>query len=119
MNKIYYVHANNANLLKEKGFNEPCDYVIDEHGGAYYCCGVINQNSNNVCLPLIEEALTWIEKTYNFVIVVEYDSDFRTWFPKILNKQTGRWVIIQKPNYNYKDKYEALNNAIWHALKNM
>lgn len=119
MNKIYYVNASNANLLKEKGYNEPCDYVIDEYGGAYYCCGVRNQKSNSVCLPLIEEALTWIEKIYNLLIVVEYNSDFRTWFAKILNKRTGGWTIIQKPVYKYKNKYEALNNAIWHALNNM
>lgn len=82
-----YVTLETAKLLKEKGFNEWCEWVYEDHGATHSTidadfAGHSNSNlgSNQYAIPLQSQAQTWLRDNKNIIVVVDYDSTYvRPW----------------------------------------
>ena len=132
-----YVSFETAKLLKEKGFDADIDlwynsdgeifhlYHYDYNAIKYFAC---------VQCPTLQMATKWIQKTFNIVIIpnYEYECDDTPWCYKIfMLKENGkperiaiRGVIVCYRDYerSYKDyftKEEAIEDGIKYCLENL
>lgn len=122
-----YVSFETAKLLKEKGFDEECDYlyVDGELVRAQGCACNWNKGEtlfadykNECSAPTLQLAMKWLRKKYNIHIEPRY-------FPM---PNIYRYVIIHSPvtieNINSHPQYfntyeEACETAIKYCLENL
>jgi len=115
-----HVSFETAKLLKEKGFDEPCNHYDD--CGQFWIPGGYNKNlSYHFPAPTLQMAMKWLRETYNLEIYPYHDS---------LTKNSYWWFeIIKYPNSvsEYEsgkdeefDTYEeACEAAIKYCLENL
>lgn len=72
MIKERYVNFEVANLLRDKGFNEPCRVVYEGKNLSVKTFSYINSEltSDYVCAPTQATACDWVEETFNISIEV-------------------------------------------------
>lgn len=88
-----YVTLEIAKLLKEKGFNEWCEWVYEDHGATHSTIdadfvGHSNSNleSNQYAIPFQSQAQTWLRNRKNVIVIVDYDIvyskkwDYEIWY---------------------------------------
>lgn len=69
-----YVSLETAKMLKEKGFDNECDYYISEDGNLFYkgILRVYNKIGKvTFFCPTLYEALKWLRNTYNIHLCVQ------------------------------------------------
>ncbi len=73
MIKERYVNFEVANLLRDKGFNEPCRVVYEGKNLSVKTFSYINSEltSDYVCAPTQATACDWVEETFNIAILLE------------------------------------------------
>lgn len=127
MDKKFYVSLEAARLLKEKGYNEECDCVIDDDGDIFKHQYQMNQDLPEwkCSCPTKAEAIDWLESK-GIVIELRYENDE-------LQKDDSEWeyYIYQYDNEGrldetvsswgmgmfYDTRLEAEDAAIIRALK--
>ena len=110
-----YVSLEVAKMLKEKGFDEPCEYYISENTGQVFYKGRLKpfkEEGHIVFLcPTLYEAAKWL-RNQGIHINVYYGHD--VWLPDIFVFT----MIYYVKAIGYYDTYEqALNAGILEALK--
>lgn len=82
MNKEDYVLHELAKLLKEKGFDEPCDIMYSEKEECYeYSCYTVSKNgfrNSDLCeyevaIPTLYQAAKWLRNKHLIHIVVDFN----------------------------------------------
>ena len=130
MNKEDYVSLEVAKLLKEKGFNEPCDWIYDTKEQCFKNSKEVNFNvtftnsilrDNVYCVPSLYEAQKWIlmrSKLLTMSFIAEPFAEPLKYLYGIQSPSFGLdnySTIISEKEY---DTYEeALNEGILEALK--
>jgi hypothetical protein len=115
MNNKFYISYKAAKLLKEKGYNEECDCVIDEDSDIYVCEYRMNQDLPEwkwSCLTKAE-AIDWLESK-GLIVDVNYYTSRGKWSANINRK--GSWAYMAIGEY-YLTRLEAEEAAIIEALK--
>ena len=76
MNSKFYVSLKAARLLKEKGYNEECDCVIDDDGDIFEHQYQMNQDLPEwkCSCPTKAEAIDWLESK-GIVVELRYEND--------------------------------------------
>lgn len=119
-----YVSLEVAKLLKEKGFDEPCETEMNIYLGTWVYCdydhvGVRNSNlpTNKASYPTLYEAQKWIRDKHNVNIVVEPEIDENT--DKKIGYCFDLYTDFPSVAYSgvYKTYEEALNAGILESLK--
>lgn len=118
MNKEDYVSIELAKMLKDKGFDEPCNKWYGRNGSIFNDAHKSNHNNSipndsRISMPSLYEAQKWLMEKHNFYIEI--------------CKLNGEWIadIFDLSLDTYLDNYsngnnsyqEALNNGILEALK--
>lgn len=120
MNIEDYVSYEVAKLLKEKGFDESCDYYYDQSSDEpqqltldemYY------SYDEFLKAPTLQMAMRWLRKIYGIDIVIEIsdpsDRD-RKYYCVIWNKNNDSYILDLFGSYE-----EAVSAAIEYSLKNL
>lgn len=130
-----YVNKEIAILLRDKGFNEPCDFIYDEdnlkwvyHAFIFLSDGGLATNSKLkdirgeiVTAPTIQMALKWLreeKEVYITIIYGDYPSLNKVFWTPQIDSLEG----FDLPDSFYKeyDRYEdASQAAIKYALENL
>ena len=117
MNSKFYVSYESARLLKEKGYNEECNYVIDDDGDIFEDKYRLNQDLPEWrwSCPTKAEAIDWLESKG---IMIEVFSarigENRKWCNSIINTKT--YITIETP-YKFSTRLEAEEAAIIKACE--
>lgn len=122
MDKRFYVSLEAARLLKEKGYNEECDWAIDDDSDIYECDEYrINQDLPEWkwSCPTKAEVIDWLECKG---IYIESMFDFE---PSIKDHKVLWCYVVYnkiercgyKENYIFHTRLEAEEDAIIRALK--
>lgn len=123
MNKEDYVSLEVAKMLKEKGFDEPCELEINIDLGTWAYCdydhiGARNSNlpTNKASYPTIYEVQKWLREAHNIDVlpIIREES-----FPKkdyccYIYKNAK--VVSCKVAYG-EDFYECMNDSLFEALR--
>lgn len=125
MNKEDYVSLEVAKMLKEKGYNEPCETEINIYLGTWAYCdydhvGTRNSNlsTNKASYPTLYEAAKWLREKHKIHLDVRCTS-----YCKPLNRCDYVCEVFALLGHIFSDtnvyhKYEeALNAGILEALK--
>jgi hypothetical protein len=111
-----------AELLKEKGFNEPCYtcYVVNEISHYDYCLTNFEAIEEVVTAPTLQMACRWLTAVHNLFITFELDfSDgaYPLFDAVVYNLATcKKYPIINYDRYSYIKGIEA---AIKYCLENL
>lgn len=132
-----YVSFETAKLLKEEGFDEPCEhyYAIStslgkEYVGILYTDEPLHNSEINednkmlmgwVCTaPTLQMAMKWLREVHNFYID-PYPEDNNTWcliiwelYPECVKQCKGKY-----DDYSYSIYEEACEAAIKYCLENL
>lgn len=117
MDNKFHVSLEAARLLKEKGYNEECNYVIDDEGDIFEDKYRINQDLSEWkwSCPTKAEAIDWLESKG---IIIEVFSvrigENRKWCYSIINAEN--YITIETP-YKFSTRLEAEEAAIIKALE--
>lgn len=129
MNKEY-VTLEIAELLKEKGFNEPCECCIDVTGTIYnyFKFGITNSrlSKNWLPYPTLHQVQKWLREKHNCYVQITYEA-YKTrvnYLVQVLfyepndddcwsNKSTGKYG----DNAEFDSFEDALSFGILEALK--
>lgn len=111
-----------ATELKKIGFNEPClGYYFDSANGRHFNFEVTpNQTEFKVIAPLYQQVIDWLLKEHNIIIELQLDRTstikwaYRIYEYKNVCHFSDRTNIVYWSLY--REKNEALNNAIIEAL---
>lgn len=118
-----YVSFETAKLLKEKGFDEPCDFVYDGdklewiHHKFIFLDGKISTNSTFnfdgiISAPTIQMAMKWIRMNHNIHIIIESGKSNKVvYFSNLKDLHTNNFV------YNDTKYYETCEQACEAAIK--
>ena len=126
MDSKFYVSFEAARLLKEKGYNEETDYIIDEDNCMMNSHYILNEDlSECVCsCPTKVEAIDWLESK-GIVVELSYDDqahmDNARWEYFIYTHDKDGWAEAMvcswhESNY-YKTRLKAEEAAIIKALE--
>jgi hypothetical protein len=126
MNSKYYVSLEAARLLKEKGYNEATDYIIDEDNCMMDSRFLLNgELPEYICsCPTKSEAIDWLESK-GIVVELSYEDkghkDNERWEYFIYFHDKDGWVDAMvcswaEDNY-YKTRLETEEAAIIKALE--
>lgn len=110
-----YVTLETAKLLKEKGFNEWCEWVYEDHGATHSTIdtGHSNLESNQYAIPLQSEAQTWLLNRKYVIVIADYDATY----PKKWDYEIWYDGIICVPSFERYDSYEeALEEGLKEVL---
>lgn len=115
MNSKFYVSLEAARLLKEKGYNEECNYIIDDDGDIFEDKYRINQDLSEWkwSCPTKAEAIDWLESK-GIVVEVLYLYFADTYFYGIFNKKTRDDITSSE---EFQTRLEAEEVAIIKALE--
>ena len=125
MDSKFYVSLEAARLLREKGYNEYCNYYYtDKEEQIYYNRGAIKNYEykwtlNIYTAPSKAEAIDWLDsKGYRIIII--YDWIECKWYFKIINGSPTIKNITElevSDSVLYKTRLEAEDAAIIKALE--
>ena len=114
MKAKHYVSFEAARLLKEKGYNEECEYAYNEINMQIERIGAnANYISDYCSAPTLLEAIDWLEER-GIYISVEYFKDLWEYYVysrKYLDDNYEHDGIC------YADRYECINAAIKKILE--
>lgn len=122
MKAKHYVSLEVAKMLKEKGYNEYCNYyhyVKNKEERFVYCRDARNEDfyewtAKIYTAPTLLEAMDWLEER-GTIIIVGWDSRTQKWF-FIINRKGDLHVCfystIDDNGDDYTDRYECMNAAI-------
>lgn len=122
MNSKFYVSLEVARLLKEKGYNEYCNYyhyVKNKEERFVYCRDARNEDfyewtAKIYTAPTLLEAMDWLDER-GTIIIVGWDSRTQKWF-FIINRKGDLHACfnstIDDNGDDYTDRYECMNAAI-------
>lgn len=118
MNHKFYVSLKAARLLKEKGYNEVCDCVIDDDGDIFEDEYQINQDLPEWkwSCPTKAEAINWLENK-GIMIEIALDIDECAWIFNIVDKEKFITIYHPKDREFFTDRLETEEAAIIKALK--
>jgi hypothetical protein len=100
MKAKFHVSIEAARLLKEKGYNEECDYIIDDDGDIFEDKYRINQDLSEWkwSCPTKDEAIDWLES--KGIVVCVYLLNVSTW---------GYNIIVHNDKHIFGDFFEDKN----------
>lgn len=121
----------NAQFLKEKGFNIPintfyltCDEVIKNRVVAAVTRINWNQSHDLISAPSYDDVIDWLLETYNIRINIKYTKKIRYYFniitPKTLNYDEKCDFLIKSINLfntHHDAEMAAVEYALDHLLK--
>ena len=122
MNTKHYVTYEIAKMLKEKGYNEYCNYyhyVKNKEERFVYCRDARNEDfyewtAKIYTAPTLLEAMDWLEKR-GIIIIVGWYSRTQKWF-FIINRKGDLHACFNSTmdgnRDDYTDRYECMNAAI-------
>lgn len=117
MNNKFYVSLEAARLLKEKGYNEECNYVIDDDGDIFEDKYRLNQDLSEWkwSCPTKAEAIDWLESKGITIDIhwIRFNEN-RRWNYSIFNCSTCDTIDTK---YICKTRLEAEEAAIIKALE--
>lgn len=127
MNKEDYVSLEVAKLMKEKGYDEPCETEVNIYLGTWAYCdydhvGARNSNlpTNKASYPTLYEAQKWLRNNHNIHIVIDNYACGYAWFLYKADNGTriSEYAEDGPNDGGCWDTYEeALNAGILEALK--
>lgn len=126
MIKEDYVSFEVANLLKEKGFDEPCFRYAESK--EIYESGdwmVANVTGGAVGVPTLQMAMKWLREVHKVEVRVFYDIDKTTWWggcnPMYEENEENSNMFQSLLGFDYQGKtYEkACEAAIKYCLENL
>ena len=76
-----YISLEIAKLLKEKGFDEPCDFLYDEGELKWFfhlfiCTGILTNSELSdeiISAPTLQMAMKYLREKHNIIITLDYD----------------------------------------------
>lgn len=115
-----YVTLETSRLLKEKGFNEWCEWVYEDHGATHSTIdadftGHSNSNlaSNQYAIPLQSQAQTWLRDEKKIIVIADYDCAYsKNWNYEVW--ENSQIIITSFERYNSYEK--ALEEGLKWAL---
>ena len=121
-----YVSFEIANLLKEKGFDEPCHAYYEDNGTfreSYSACAI--RNITNPCFfgiasPTLQMAMKWLRKVHNLYTNIWADpkdaenNDFNTIFRAQVYNGNSNYGTSEYSTYE-----DAAEAAIKYCLENL
>ena len=126
-----YVSFETAKLLKEKGFDEEIETLIEPDGSIYFLDensisktrhikiknSDINIYSDSVSCPTIQMAMKWLRNIHGFFILINVIGEAPCWFADIQGiKGDVSIYLVEKEFPNYEKACEA---AIKYCLENL
>lgn len=119
-----YVSFETAKLLKEKGFDEPCNNIYYEilsgfnlglnpgYTNSHWENWYKDMGVRNYSAPTLQMAMKWLRETHNYAINVNY-IDF------LEHGEVWSYAIIYKPTFveYYKDTESSYKLACEAAIK--
>ena len=131
MIKEDYVSLETAKLLKEKGFDEPCDFVYDEgklewiHHKFIFLGGKISTNSEFrdseiISAPTLQMAMKWLREKHNIYIdILTYTTGNNIQF-RWVGHEKGRLFSQEEDKTIYFGSHEqACEAAIKYCLEKL
>ena len=125
MNTKHYVTYEVAKMLKEKGYNEETDYVIDDEVKELMRGWRTNEVIPDVfadyffSCPTLLEAMDWLEKR-GIRISIKYDWIECAWYYVVIDGTPTIKNITEVEKSDgifYKDRNECMNEAIKKGLE--
>ena len=122
-----------AKLLRDKGFDEPCDYIYDEdnlkwvyHEFIFFSGGGLVTNSKLkdingeiITAPTLQMAMKWLREVHNMYIEVCTDKAYNlkdiVFQPAIYNKELN--CLWESDNFSTYE--EAVDAALKYILENL
>jgi hypothetical protein len=111
-----------AKLLKEKGFNEPCDNYYDKKGSEKQEPQELTWNeimySYNEFLkaPTHQMAMKWLREVHGLIISIEFQIICPTWKWRIYIKSSND----KHTDFRHYNKYEdAVEKALKYTVENL
>ena len=121
MNKIKedYVSYKIAELLKEKGFDEPCRSVYEEKILRIdTVCDYFNSElSSYVCAPTLQMAMKWLREVYGIDIIIEISDPLvkdRKYYCMIWDSNNNSYILDLFNSYE-----EACEESLKYCLMNL
>lgn len=132
MNAKHYVSLEVAKMLKEKGYNEQCDYCFyydDYHDKwdfdspynlfdddpMYYNNETIDDEMYS--MPTLLDAMDWLEER-GMILILGFNTTHQAWWFNGYHKSEKVYLNDLKGVYNlYKDRNECMNSAIKKGLE--
>ena len=122
-----YVSYKTAKLLKEKGFDEPCQFLYFSKykpEGDFVGCFHARKNSEineaSYSAPTIQRAMKWLMEEKGIAIIPILssilDNEKFLWDVKIVVAKTGE---SYSQGWIYEKQEEAFDTAIKYCLKNL
>lgn len=120
-----YVSFEVAKLLKEKGFDIPCEYfyvdgkLVKSHG---YDCNwnegesLYTDYKNECSAPTLQMAMKWLREGKNVIIELHYQY-WRDWYALVSSENP--LGIIAKTTDSYSSYEEACEAGIKYCLENL
>ncbi len=124
--KEAYVSFETAKLLKEKGFDEPCNawYVPYENGYVKFFMHEEASDSNHfedapwvVSRPTHQMAMAWLREKYNKHCQIGYDIQLEWYYDIIDLKETTLYDYEDMKCWYNESNFESYEEAIEAALK--
>lgn len=123
MIKEDYVSFETAKLLKERGFNEECEYFYDYYDNEYFICsnGVSAYNDDEhptyYSMPTLQMAIKWLREVHNLFIEMHIQNG-GNYIGYIYN--TNGFGLIGWDKRRVSSSYEkACEAAIKYCLENL
>lgn len=118
MNNKFFVSLEAARLLREKGYDEECDYVIDDDGDILLDEYHMNQDlfEWQWSCPTKSEAIDWLESK-GIMIEIALDIDECEWIFNIVDKEKFISIGHPKDGVFFTNRLEAEEAAIIKALE--
>ena len=104
MDNKFYISLEAARLLKEKGYNEECDTIIDDEGELFDEKYLLNQDLSvwRCSCPTKAETIDWLESK-GIVVELRYDYDE-------LQKDDSQWIYYIYQYDNEGRLYETVSS---------
>lgn len=124
MNKEDYVSLEVAKLLKEKGFNWPCEHfyakiydrIISTNGGRYSKVTYEYLEKGDILIPSLWDTYKWLREEHNIIVGIICNSTSE-WYYSISVFNSVACTTLMYSDIPCKTYEEALNNGILKALK--
>ena len=115
-----YVSFETANLLKEKGFDTPCDYAYNNKAG-YFEVDRSDFDEVYCFRPSLAMATKWLREVHGlFVSISNDDLDYNWQIFDMWNRTKDLDLICLTDSYGGYRKYEqACEAAIKYCLENL
>ena len=124
-----FVSLEIAKLLKEKGFNEPCECFYDtEHNNIPLVNGWMNMSNSQLeereflcySAPTLQMAMKWLRKEHNIhiAVIVSYHHIPRRYEAHIMKLENIDDFILH-PQVDFASYEEACEAAIKYCLENL